>query len=123
MTETPNTWSMHAHRYENGQLWHVGHKRWVQLHGISCPIVAVLVEQMDCDPTSPEVTHYGWWDLATECQKESTEPTLIYPRTGRSGRPDITPWMLLGMCFAYGIDVEASSGKGRMVCLRITEVP
>lgn len=117
-----NSWNMHAQRYESGDLWNIGHKRWVALHG-DLPIVPVLVEELDVDPLDPSVTHYGWWDFKTDMQDESAKPQMMYPRVGGPDRPDITPWMLLGMCFAHGMKAEIDRGNGRMVALRITEIP
>lgn len=116
------TWKMHASRDNKGTLCHIGHERWVRLHGLRDAIVPVLVEELEVsDPRDTAVTHYGWWDVAGPMQKESAEPCMMWPRVGSEDRPDIEPWMLLGVCFAYGIQSAIDHGQGRMVCLRITE--
>ena len=53
------TWRLWAHRYESGELWHVGDRGWVELHQLQDPIVPILVEEVLGDPYAPEVTHYG----------------------------------------------------------------
>ena len=54
------TWKLWAHRYESGKLWNIGARRWVEIHQLTHPIVAVLVEEILGDPYAAEVTHYGW---------------------------------------------------------------
>ncbi len=122
MSDVVCSWQMHAHRTGNGMLRDIGHQRWVELFGGDDPIVPVTVDELRVSDTKdPDVTHYGWWDIAGSMQKESTEPVMIFPRVGGPQRPDIDPWTLLGMCFTYGMQAEINRGKGRMVCLRITE--
>jgi hypothetical protein len=120
--EPTKSWNMHAHKHENGELWGAGQEWWVRLFFTSDPIVPVCVEELDIDPTAPEVTHYGWRDLPLNRQTENIEPSMIYPRCEPDSKRGITPWFLLGMCFTYGMKAETDAGKGRMVCLRITEV-
>lgn len=97
----------------NGTPWHVGARRWVELHYSSDPVIPVLVEELDGSPIDPEATHYGWRDTG----KSESPPCMIFPRVTAS---HLKPHMLLDMCFAYGMDVEVKAGKGNMVALRIT---
>lgn len=106
------TWELWAYD-DKGTSWHVGAKRWVELHGLSDPLIPVLVEELDCDLVDIEVTHYGWRDA----DEPAGAPCMIFPRTDA---PHLKPHMFLDMCFAYGMDVEVKAGKGNMVALRIT---
>jgi hypothetical protein len=113
------TWNMWASRYANGALWNTGDRGWVQLHGLSEPTVPVLVEEILGDVYAPEVTHYGWADTAKYARHDGL-PSMIQIRTGTS--PD-RAMMLLRMCFPYGIESAIQHGEGKVVALRITEVP
>lgn len=106
------TWGLWASD-NKGTPWHIGDRRWVELHLSSDPIIAVLVEELDCEPADPAVTHYGW----RYTDKPDSTPCMIFPRTDA---PHLKPHMFLDMCFAYGMEVEVNAGKGNMVALRIT---
>lgn len=106
-------WSLHAHDVR-GTYWHVGERRWVEMHGLTHPIVPVIAREHIGDARDPKVTHYGW-----EYANKPGRVAMIWPRA--SGREDISPWMLLGMCFTYGMQAEIDAGKGKMVALRITQ--
>ena len=107
------TWDFHAHA-SRGTYWHVGTRRWVELHGLTDPVVAVVAEEWLGDVRDPEVTHYGW-----EYIDKPGSVTMIWPRS--RGREDLTPWLLLNMCFTYGMQAEIDACKGRMVALRLTQ--
>jgi hypothetical protein len=79
MSVQGRTWALWAYRYENGDLWHIGERSWVQLHGLSDPLVAVLVEEVLGDPYDPRVTHYGWQDVKDPADDA---PVMIQIRTG-----------------------------------------
>lgn len=100
----PGAWRMHAHRYDDGLLYNLGEKWWVEIHGLPQPIVEVDVLEVADD--SPDGTHWGWIDA------KKTEPSMIWPRRG-----------LFEMCFAYGSKAEVDRGKGRVVRLAVVEVP
>jgi hypothetical protein len=95
------TWEMHAHKYESGQLWNLGPRWWVEVHGLSDPIVAVTVEET---PESEAPTHWGWLKTGKDT------PEMIYPRR-----------FLLEMCFPYGIAAEVEAGRGREMRLTVRE--
>jgi hypothetical protein len=118
MSNVGHTWKLWAQRFENGTFWHVGARRWVALHGLSHPIVSVLVEEILSDPYAPEVTHYGWQYAEDSPYRHSDTPAMIQIRTG-SEPPRAR--MLLNMCFPYGLDAAISKGDGQVVALRITE--
>jgi hypothetical protein len=103
MPETTGQWRMWAHRYDDGLLYNLGEKWWVEIHGLPKPIVEVDVQEVAED--DPSATHWGWIDT------KKTDPVMIYPRRG-----------LLEMCFIYGSKVEIDRGKGRIVRLAVTEV-
>ena len=46
MTSLGRTWKLWAYRYESGALWHVGERKWVELHQLGHPLVAVLAEEI-----------------------------------------------------------------------------
>lgn len=102
MTE-PGRWRMWAHRYDSGDLWNLGSRRYVEAHGLNNPVLEVeVVEVADHDPAA---THWGWMRAGDD------EPVLIYPRR-----------FLLDMCFHYGVQAEVDAGKGRVVRLAVSEV-
>lgn len=113
------TWALYAHA-SRGTHWHLGAKQWVELHGLDDPIVPVLAEEWLGDARAPEVTHYGWEDT-----DKPGHVVMIWPRArddrDRGHDPVPTPWMLLGMCFPYGMQVAVDHGDGKMVALRVTE--
>lgn len=108
------TWDLWAQR-NLGTHWHIGDKRWVEIHGLSHPIVAVHVREHDGDPKDPEVTHYGW-----EPADKPDKIIMIWPRT--HGAEHLPPWMSLHMCFPYGIQAAIDHGAGKMIALCITEI-
>ena len=115
------TWKLWAHRHANGQLWHVGARRWVELHGLTHPLVAVLVEEILNDLYDDEVTHYGWQYVEGSRYRHGDVPTMIQVRTGNDPKDRKRALMFLNMCFPYGLDVAIKSGDGTVVALRITE--
>ena len=46
MSTVGRTWELWAQRHANGKLWHVGSRRWVELHGSNFPLVPDLVEEI-----------------------------------------------------------------------------
>jgi hypothetical protein len=94
--------------------WHVGTKRWVDLHGSRDPTVPVLLEEVLGNNFAPEVTHYGWEDA--EHPREL--PSMIQVRTGASADRAM---MFLDMCFPYGLEAALEKKTGWVVALRITE--
>ena len=116
------TWKLWAHRHENGKLWHVGARKWVELHGLTHPLVAVLVEEILGDPYADEVTHYGWEYVENSKHRRDT-PTMIQIRTGNDPSNPKRARMFLDMCFAYGVQAAIDHGEGNIVALRITEQP
>lgn len=104
---------------------HVGDEGWVKLHGLEDPIVPVLVEEVLGDLYAPEVTNYGWEDLARRPgdEKHDERPVMIQIRAGNDPADPARATMLLRMCFAYGFEIEESNGAGRVLALRITEDP
>lgn len=121
MSAVGRTWQLWACRYENGKLRHVGSRKWVELHQLAHPVVAVLVEEILGDPYADEVTHYGWQYAEGSRYRHGDAPTMIQVRTGNDPADPKRARMLLDMCFAYGIDADIERGEGRMVALRITE--
>lgn len=118
MSNVGRTWQLWAHRYESGKLWHVGERRWVELHGLSHPLVAVQVEEILGDPYDTEVTHYGWQYVEGSQYRHGDTPTMIQIRTGSDPQRSM---MFLAMCFPYGLDAAIAKGDGNVVAMRITE--
>jgi hypothetical protein len=117
------TWKLWAYLYPDhgGSLRNIGARGWVKLHGLSDPIVPVLVEEVLGDLYAPEVTHYGWEDL----RYPHDAPEMIQVRCGlipSDPRPD-RALMLLDMCFAYGVKSAVEHGDGKILALRITQRP
>ncbi len=98
---------------------HVGGKRYVELHYLPEPVVPVLVEEMIGDPLAAEVTHYGWDDAG----HPRDSPSMIQRRCSPKDSEPARAWMLLDMCFPYGIGAAIRRGEGKMVSLRITRRP
>lgn len=109
MTAAGRVWKLWAHRYEDGKLWHVGARRWVQLHDLDRPLVPVVVEEILGDRYAAEITHYGWDDKRTG----HSVPSMIQIRAGLDPKRAM---MMLAMC--VGID---ASNIGNVVPLCITE--
>jgi len=109
------TWELWAHRYESGELWHIGEHGWVKLHQLKDPIVPVLVEEILGDLYDPAVTHYGWQDA------NSNQPEMIQIRAGMDPSNPKRALMFLNMCFTYGLAVAIKHGEGSVVALRIKE--
>jgi hypothetical protein len=118
MSDVRRVWKLWAHRYESGKLWHVGDRRWVELHQLPHPLVAVLVEEILGDPYAPEVTHYGWQYAEGSRYRHGDTPTMIQVRTGSDPKRSM---MFLSMCFPCGIDAAIAKGDGNVVAMRITE--
>jgi hypothetical protein len=117
------TWGLWAYRHANGKLWHVGARKWVELHRLSHPLVAVLVEEILGDPYTDEVTHYGWQYAEGSRYRHGDLPTMIQVRTGNDPTNPKRARMFLDMCFPYGVDSAIERGDGSMIALRITERP
>jgi hypothetical protein len=100
----PRTWRMWAHRSEPGKdgtgaYRHFGIRRYVQLHGLSDPIVEVELTE---DPAG------NYW----ACIKTGEDtPSMIWPSQGQ-----------FSMCFPYGPQVEVDQGKMTIVRLKVREV-
>ena len=92
------SWDAWAH--EDRVLWHIGEKRWVELHGLDLPIVEVRVT------LNPEGRYWGWQYAG----KESELPEMVWPEG-----------FMLRMCFPYGFEIEEKRGKGRHVRLNIVK--
>jgi hypothetical protein len=118
VSATGRTWELWAHRFESGELWHIGALPWVKIHGLPHPIVPVLVEEVLGDPYAPGVTHYGWQDAEGHGYRHGAAPMMIQVR---SGTDPSRAMMLLDMCFAYGLQAEVKRGRGSVVALRVTE--
>lgn len=54
------TWLLWSTRREDGELWYVGDRWWVELHDGGDALVPVLAEEWLGDPHDAAVTHYGW---------------------------------------------------------------
>ena len=118
MSQIGRTWKLWAHRYASGKHWHVGGRKWVEIHRLDHPIVAVLVEEILGDPYADEVTHYGWQYALGSRYRHGDVPTMIQVRTGSDPK---RARMFLDMCFPYGLDAETAKGDGAVVAMRITE--
>jgi hypothetical protein len=124
MTHLPTigrTWKLWASRYKSGKLWHIGVRRWVELHGLPEPIVPVLVEEILGDRYAPEVTHYGWQYVEGSSYRHDDAPTMIQIRTGNDPADPRRALLFLNMCFPYGLDAAVKAGEGDVVAMRITE--
>ena len=121
MSEVGRTWKLWAYRYESGELWHVGVREWVKLHGLDHPLVAVLAEEILGDPYADEVTHYAWQYAEGSRYRHGDTPTMFQVRTGNNPKDPKRALMFLDMCFPYGLDVETKKGDGTVVALRITD--
>lgn len=123
MTPAGRTWYLWAHRYDSGNLWNVGERRWVELHQLDCPIVPVRVEEVLGDPYAPEVTHYGWQYAEGSPYRHGDAPTMIQLRTGSDPTNPTRARQFLDMCFAYGVDASVAAGEGSVVALRVSAQP
>ena len=121
MTDVGRIWKLWAYRYESGALWHVGARKWVELHGLTHPLVAVLVEEILGDLYADNVTHYGWQYVEGSRYRHGDVPTMIQVRTGNDPTNPKRARMFLDMCFPYGVEASIKSGEGNIVALRITE--
>jgi hypothetical protein len=94
-------WPMFAHDCEpgkdgRGRYRHIGARRWVELHGLPHPIVAVdVIEDADGG-------YWGWLDTEGKC------PEMIWPSRSQ-----------FSVCFAYGPEAEVARGKGAILRLRV----
>lgn len=114
------TWKMYACRTSRGKFEHIGDRRWVKLNFSSDPIVPVLVEELDGDPRVPEVTHYGWEEFG---DRGRDRPEMIMVRAGATPYQIERPWVLLEMCFTYGMQAEVDRGRTALAPLRRSRVP
>ena len=129
MSTVGRTWELWAYRYEDGELWHVGERSWVELHRLQNPelhqenpsIVPVLVEEILGNPYAPEVTHYGWRYAEGNQHRHSDTPTMIQISTGSDPSNPNSATMLLDLAFPGRIDDTIERGGGNIVPLRITE--
>lgn len=90
------SWNMFAYEYDrNGRKFfmHIGPEFYVRIHGLSEPIVPVIVTE------NPNGEYWGWFETG------SSEPDycVLWPSEGQ-----------FRMCFAYGPDAEAKAGRGRI---------
>jgi hypothetical protein len=115
------TWKLWAHRYASGKFHHVGARKWVELHGITHPLVPVLVEEILDDLYVSEITHYGWQYAEGSRHRHGDAPTMIQVRAGNDPKDPKRALMLLSMCFPYGLDAAIKDGDGNVIALRITE--
>lgn len=102
------TWRLWAHQYEDGALFNVGPRPYVELHGLSYPVVPVEVVEVPAE--APDGTHWGWLWGGREnwC---GGAPCMIWPS-----------WGLFSMCFPYGVRADEAAGNGRSVRLRVSVV-
>jgi len=100
MADQATAWRMHAHD-DNGTLFHIGDRRYVELHYLDLPIVAVAVTEVAHD--DPAGTHWGWLDAS------DPTPSMIWPSR-----------IQYDMCFPYGPRAEEDAGRGRTVRLAVT---
>ena len=121
MSNVGRTWQLWAYRYESGKLWHIGARKWVELHQLQHPLVAVLVKEILGDPYTAEVTHYGWQYVEGSRYRHGDAPTMIHVRTGSDPANPKRARMFLDMCFPYGVDASVERGDGVVAALRITE--
>jgi hypothetical protein len=103
-------WEMYAHRYDDGRFCHVGSEQYVRANGLKKPMFRVLVEEVDDDDET--ATHWGWMGFAWSYHEADTEPNMIWHTKGQ-----------FKMCFTYGPQAEVDRGRGRILRLRITEIP
>lgn len=96
---SPNraAWRMYAHS-DSGLLTNVGPRRYVELHGLELPIVAVDVTE--AGPGDPA----GW---------------LGWLATGDDAPRMIQPKYAFEMQFPYGSQAEEKAGRGRVVRLAV----
>ena len=123
MSNGGRTWKLWAYRYENGTYWHIGVRRWVELHQLSRPLVPVLVEEILGDRYAPEVTHYGWQYAEGSRYRHGDTPTMIQIRTGSDPTDPKRALMFLNMCFPYGLDAAIAKGDGAVIAMHIAERP
>jgi hypothetical protein len=98
------TWQLWAH-HEDNLFRHIGHKRWVELHGLpKIPIVPVTVSVI-AEGKGEEEAYYGWQDKG----EYDKPPSMIWPH-----------WKSFSICFPYGPQAEAKHDKGRIVRLQVT---
>ncbi len=115
------TWKLWAYRYESGKLWHVGARRWVELHRLNHPLVPVLAEEILGDLYAEEITHYGWQYHEGSKYRHGDAPTMIQVRTGNDPKDPRRALMFLNMCFPYGVNAEIERETGAIVAMRVTE--
>jgi hypothetical protein len=93
----PQSWEMFAHDV-NGVFMHMGARRYVELHGLSYPIVGVKLT------TDLQGDYWGWLETG------ATVPNMIWPSEAQ-----------LRICFPYGPEAEALRGRGKVYRFNITK--
>ena len=92
-------WKMWGHEVQahggGVEYHHCGEKRWVELHGLSEPVVPVIVTESD------KGKWLGWIETG------ETVPTMIWHDR------------IFEICFPYGSAIEVKAGKGEVVRLEI----
>lgn len=93
------TWNLFAHLYGRRSgpdcFMHIGSQRYVEIHGLSEPIVEIALTE------DPEGGYYGWLGTGNDT------PSMIWPS-----------WAQFSMCFAYGPQVEVDRGNGTIVRMK-----
>lgn len=90
------SWKMWAHDYGEHGFNHASpDKKWVEIHGLSEPVVPVEVYE------DKEGTMLGWLD------KNDDYPTMIWHKK------------IFEICFPYGSAAEVAAGKGVVLQLSI----
>lgn len=99
MPELATSWRMHAHDH-GGTFFHIGDRRYVELHGGRDPVVEVNVALVA--PDDPAGTHWGWLKTG------EIEPSNVWPSRAQ-----------FDICFHYGPAAEEKAGHGRVVRLAV----
>jgi hypothetical protein len=96
-------WLLWAHDCESGKdghgrYRHIGAKKYVEIHGLPYPIVAVAVRE------AADGDYWGWLKTG------EAVPTMIWPS-----------WAQFTICFPYGPEVEVKRGNGEILRLCVAE--
>lgn len=99
MKAAARSWKMWGHEVpaHDGTIeyHHCGDKRWVEIHGLSYPIVPVVLKE------SKKGKFLGWLETGSDA------PCMIWHEK------------IFEICFAYGSEVEVKKGRGTVVRLVI----